>query len=176
MWTQKRFEPRKSWSNPIVQVLSGTSELCVDTNHMLCKAGQIFLIEMLKYFGWPSLDCVGEFLRGFTRVSASSDLMFSTGLLSHVNIGRPQCYLTSPHLTSPGIITELSKPGPIPCWPGWLGKQQLSKVLIISCHEKPSITLMNGILNTRPGEKTSVRSSSSGDKIICYVSIYCIPL
>ena len=30
---------------------------------------------------------------------------------------------------------------------------------------------MNGILNTRPGEKTSVRSSSGGDKIIYYVSI-----
>ena len=74
-----------------------------------------------------------------------------------------------PHL----VITELSKPGPIPCWPGqaWLGKQQLSKVLIISCHENPSITLMNGILNTRSGEKPSVRSSSTGDKIIYDVSI-----
>ena len=52
-----------------------------------------------------------------------------------------------------------------------LGKQQLSNVLIIECHEKPSITQMNGILNTRPGEKTSVRCSSVGDKIIYYVSI-----
>ena len=30
---------------------------------------------------------------------------------------------------------------------------------------------MNGILNTKPGEKPSVRSSSTGDKIIYDVSI-----